>query len=87
MQEPLYFLNPNDPEWDKAWAAFPDPEMENAEYGEVLQYMASYHQPTGYVHEFRHRAMPGTHQRQVFYIPCTPGWQPRELAMQQHLER
>ena len=85
-QTPIYWLSKEDPEWDAAWSAFPDPSLAN--YGEVLQYMGTVNAPQcGYVHEFRHRAMPDTNQRRYWRIPCTPGWQPRELGMQQHLAR
>ena len=81
-----YWLSSEDPEWDAAWSAFPDPTMANG--GEALQYMGTVTAPQcGYAHEFRHRAMPGTNQRKLFRIPCTPGWEPREKAMEKHLAR
>ena len=94
MSTTLYWLSSEDPEWDAAWSAFPDPALYNEQYGESLQYMGTVAVPGdggtsfgSYVHEFRHRAMPGTNQRQYWRLPCTPGWQPRELAMEQHLAR
>ena len=86
----IYWLSSEDPEWDAAWSVFPDPDLYNQEYGECLQYMGTVSVPQcGYAHEFRHRAMPGpgTNQRQYWRLPCTPGWQPREKAMEQHLAR
>ena len=88
MSTKIYWLSREDPEWDAAWSAFPDPALYNKEYGESLQYMgtiAACH--CGYAHEFRHRAMLGTNERRYWRIPCTPGWEPREKAMEQHLQR
>ena len=85
-QTPIYWLSKEDPEWDAAWSAFPDHTMANGY--EVLQYMGTIAVPQGeYAHEFRHRMAPGTNQRRSWRIPCTPGWQPRELAMERHLAR
>ena len=88
MSTKIYWLSIEDPEWDAAWSHFPDPVLYNAQYGESLQYMGTIavHQ-VGYVHEFRHRAMPATNQRQYWRFLCTPGWQPRDGVMGQHLER
>ena len=86
MSTKIYRMSKEDPEWDAAWSAFPDHTMANGY--EVLQYMGTIAVPQGeYAHEFRHRMAPGTNQRRYWRIPCTPRWQPRELAMQQHLAR
>ena len=88
MSTKIYLLSIEDPEWDAAWSAFPDPDLYNAEYGECMQYMGTVvAPPRGYVHEFRHRAMPGANHREYWRILCTPGWQPRDGVMGQHLER
>ena len=85
-QTPIYWLSKEDPEWDAAWSTFPDPAMLNG--GEALQYLGTIAMPQGeYVHEFRHRMEPGTNQRRYWNIPCTPGGQPRDIVMQQHLAR
>ena len=55
----IYWLSTEDPEWDAAWSAFPDPSMVNG--NEVLQYMGTVTAPQcDYAHEFRHRMLPGT---------------------------
>ena len=87
---PLYHLSPEDPEWATAWGAFPDPEMYNDERGEALQYMGTVpatDSAGGYIHEFRHRAIPGTQQRRYWGIRSSVDWCPREVAMQAHLTR
>lgn len=69
-------LAPDDPEIQRAWATFPDPIL-LAYNGEVLQYLGS----TGrlghrWVHEFRHRCHPQTHERRYWHLPATEGWGP-----------
>lgn len=87
----IYWLSTEDPEWDKAWSSFRDRDMYNAAYGESLQYMGTIEVPGigagHYFHEFRHRAVPRTNQRQYWKVLATDGWYPREIAMQRHLER
>ena len=97
MHTKIYWLSTEDPEWNAAWSAFPDPELYNEQYGERLQYMGTVARcteadgwPSGatiYVHEFRHRALPGSNQRWYAAVPATRGWRPRDVAMEQHLVR
>ena len=73
----LAFMTREDGEWERAWSQFPDRAMWNPEYQESLQYMGSVETyPGAWRHEFRHRAVPGTHQRQYWYIPASEGWTP-----------
>ena len=72
------FLAPDEPEWEVAWSHFdPDRVRWNEAYHEALQYLGSVQTLQGYWrHEFRHRAVPGTNERQYWYITATEGWQP-----------
>lgn len=72
----LIFLEQDDPEMQKAWNYFPDKQMYNAEYGEVLQYMGTVvarlgetRHAVGGRHEFRHRAVPLTNERKYYSVP------------------
>lgn len=78
MKEPFGFMDPgkDKAEWEHAWSAFTDREMYNGELGEALQYMGSVKRGSGWKHEFRHRAVPGTNQRQYWSMPASEGWVP-----------
>jgi hypothetical protein len=77
-RQPIYFVDHDDPEHAAMWRRFDDPIMLNDQYAECLQYMGTVplDQATPYVHEFRHRAVPGTNQRQYWRVPCSRGWTP-----------
>lgn len=82
MGKTIEFLLNDDPELQVAWQQFEDPVMHNPATGEYLQYMGTVARPGdgfvdgGYVHQFRHRAVPGTNTRQYWNIPATHGWKP-----------
>lgn len=67
------FLLPDDPELQRAWATFPDPVM--ACHGERLEYLGTVFYDI-WRHCFRHRRMPGTHQRLYWHVPASEGWTP-----------
>ena len=72
----LTFLERTNPEFTFAFQHFVDPEMYNKEYGECLQYMGTVLASNGLVHhEFRHRAIPITNQRQYWKIPASKRFQ------------
>jgi hypothetical protein len=81
----LYFIAGEDKEWDFVWSHFPDKVMYNAQYGEVLQYMGSICRNGHFLHEFRHRAIPGTNERKYWKVPASPGWDPnaRDKVMEE----
>lgn len=81
----IYTVSSEDPEWYAMWSTFPDPDMYNPVWHESLQYMGTFRTTAGYVHEFRHRAIPGTHERHYWRIPASPQWQPRDVAWKQHI--
>lgn len=71
------WLEPDDPEWQRAWNYFPDPVLEHPESGECLEYMGSTQEPErGWVHVFRHRQMPTSHHRHYWRIKASAGWKP-----------
>lgn len=74
----LFFMNPEDKEWDIAWSFFPDKVMYNE--GESLQYMGTINLDGRYYHEFRHRSLPGSNQRGYYRISATDRWDPHARA-------
>ena len=71
------WLEPDDPEWERAWRHFPDPVLAHPESGACLEYMGSTQDPErGWVHVFRHRQVPTNQQRQYWRLAATPGWAP-----------
>lgn len=62
-------------EWRYAWGQFPDSAMYNAEYGESLQYMGTWLIGGKWVHQFRHRAIPGLNERRYWNVPASAGFQ------------
>ena len=70
-------LEEGNPELERAWMTFPDPEMEHQ--GEAWQYMGTRQNGDGWKHAFRHRCHPETSTRKNLEVVATPGWKPDVL--------
>jgi hypothetical protein len=71
------FLTDDEPELCRAWQTFVDPVMADVS-GEVLEYMETTQRTTGvWIHVFRHRCHPETHERTYWQVPAAAGWVPR----------
>jgi hypothetical protein len=55
--------------WNRVWNLLKEKygsfECAHPDTGETFQYMGTY----GGLHEFRHRCLPATNSRELFYIP------------------
>jgi hypothetical protein len=76
-----------DPEWHHMWSLFDVDLLNQGE--EQLEYMGTVASQCGpgYVHQFRHRGIPGQLPRQYWAVVASEGWVPREIVMEQHLAR
>jgi hypothetical protein len=80
-------LTPRSKEWSAAWDALADftgdddYEAEDAETGEVWQYVGTVRIAREWRHEFRHRFHPKAQERVVIRVDATKGWKPDKRSV------
>lgn len=78
--EKIYFMEREDPEFNRAFGALDDKAAWNEQYAEGWQYMGTIRVENQWIHEFRHRWHPKTNKREYFRVAARFGWEPRTLT-------